>query len=108
MSRQRCAIGHNKRNGRKMRMDETLESGKSLAAQARARLSDAVDPMVDKAREAAEQQKRAGAEQVSGVAAAVHRAADDLGSQPPQAAKYIHGAADKPEAASSALKERSP
>ena len=56
-------------------MDETLESGKSLAAQARARLSDAVDPMVDKAREAAAQQKAAGAEQVSGVAAAVHRAA---------------------------------
>ena len=88
-------------------MDETVESGKSLAAQARARLSDAVDPMVDKAREAAAQQKAAGAEQVSGVAAAVHRAADDLGSQLPQAAKYIHGAAHKLEEASSALKERS-
>jgi methyl-accepting chemotaxis protein len=90
-----------------MKMDDTLESGKSLAAQARARLSEAIDPMVDQARAAAEQQKAAGVEQVSGVAAAVHRAADDLGSQLPHAAKYIHGAADKLEEASSALKERS-
>ena len=88
-------------------MDETAKSGKSIAAETRTRLSEAVDPLVGKARETAEQQKAAGAEQVSGVAAAVHRAADDLGSQLPQAAKYIHGAADKLEEASSALKERS-
>jgi hypothetical protein len=88
-------------------MDETLQSGKPLSAEARARLSEAIDPLIGKAREAAEQQKATGAEQMSGVAAAVHRAADDLGSQLPQAATYIHSAADKLEEASSALKERS-
>ena len=65
------------------------------------------DTVKDKAKETAEAQKANGAEKLSGVAQAVHRAADDLGKELPQAAGYIHDAAASLEQASTALKERS-
>ena len=79
----------------------------SFAEEARARLAEGIEPMKEKAKEMAEAQKASGAEKMSGVAEAVHRAADDLGRELPQAAGYIHDAAASLEQASAALKDRS-
>ncbi|HEU5018523.1 MAG TPA: hypothetical protein VFT69_11205 [Pseudolabrys sp.] len=57
--------------------------------------------------EFAETQKNAGAEQIGGVARAVHSAAQQMESDYPHTASYIHGAADRIQRASSSLRERS-
>jgi hypothetical protein len=59
------------------------------------------------AREIAEEQKSAGAERIEAVGRAVHGAADQLGKEIPQAAPYIHSAAETLEGAASWLQERS-
>lgn len=79
----------------------------SLGGATRAHLKEAVQPIAATAKEVAEQQKAAGAEVISGVAQAVHRAADELATQLPAATGYVHEAADRLERASSALRERS-
>jgi ABC-type transporter Mla subunit MlaD len=55
----------------------------------------------------AEKQKKSGANQVHGMAQAVHGAADELGKQMPQAAELVHAAASRLEQAADALRERS-
>jgi hypothetical protein len=79
----------------------------SLGGATRAHVKEAVQPITATAKEVAEQQKVAGAEVISGVAQAVHRAADELATQLPAATGYVHEAADRLERASSALRERS-
>lgn len=79
----------------------------SLAQGARARLAGSIEPVKEKAKQMAEAKKASGAEKISGVAQAVHQAADDLGKELPQAAGYIHQAAESLDQASAALKERS-
>jgi hypothetical protein len=54
----------------------------------------------------AEQQKKSGAQQLSGIAGAVHAAADQLGQQLPGAATYIHNAAERIDHAASDLRNR--
>lgn len=54
----------------------------------------------------AEQQKRAGADYVSGVADSVRRAAGEFEEQLPQAARYIRRAADQMEMMSDSLRRR--
>jgi F0F1-type ATP synthase membrane subunit b/b' len=89
------------------RRAELERQASSLAERARTRLGETLEPIKDKAMEVAEAQKQTGAEKMSGVAQAVRRAADDLGRDLPQAAGYVHQAADTIERASAALKERS-
>ncbi len=60
----------------------------------------------DSAAHLAEQQKKAGARQLSGIAGAVHAAADQLEEQLPGAAGYIHDAAERIDHAASDLKNR--
>lgn len=55
----------------------------------------------------AEQQKNTGAAQLSGIAGAVHAAADELGRSVPGAADYIHDAAARIDDAATSLRERS-
>jgi hypothetical protein len=55
----------------------------------------------------AEEQKTAGAERIEAVGRAVHGAADQLGKEVPQAAPYIHSAAETLEGAASWLQGRS-
>jgi F0F1-type ATP synthase membrane subunit b/b' len=88
------------------RRAELERQASSLAERARTRLGETLEPIKDKAMEVAEAQKQTGAEKMSGVAQAVRRAADDLGRDLPQAAGYVHQAADTIERASAALKER--
>ena len=61
----------------------------------------------DRARGVAEQQKQAGADQIGGVARAVHGAAREIEQKMPQAAGFIHDAAARLEGAANSLRERS-
>src|SRR5438045_494836 len=79
----------------------------SAAEQVRAKAAEVIDPLKDQAREAAEEQKQAGAEQIGSVARAVHGAAGELEQELPHAAGYVHEAADRLDRAASALRERS-
>jgi hypothetical protein len=51
--------------------------------------------------------KAKGADQMAGVSRAAHNVADELGKEVPQAAGFIHSAAEKLESASSALSDHS-
>jgi hypothetical protein len=53
------------------------------------------------------EQKVAGAERLSGIAGAVHAAADEVERQVPGAGEYIHDAASRIDAMASGLRERS-
>lgn len=79
----------------------------SEAERAKAKLAEAGAPVKEQAREFAERQKRAGAEQIGGVARAVHGAADKLEQDLPFAAEYVRQAADTIEDAADTLKQKS-
>jgi hypothetical protein len=84
-----------------------LEQDQRSAAQhAQDKLSGAVGPLKDRMREIAEQQKDAGADQISSIAEAVHDAAHELEGKLPAAADYIHSAAERLERASSDMRSR--
>jgi hypothetical protein len=55
----------------------------------------------------AEEQKAAGAKRMAELGSAVHEAADRIGRELPEAARYVHSAADAMQHASSALRDRS-
>lgn len=65
-----------------------------------------VDSLKESAAHIAEQQKETGARQLSGIAGAVHAAADQLGEQLPGAAGYIHDAAERIDHVASDLRNR--
>jgi len=66
----------------------------------------ATHALKDSAVQFAEQQKKTGARHLSGVAGAVHAAADQLGEQLPGAAGYIHDAAERIDHVASELRNR--
>jgi hypothetical protein len=70
-------------------------------------LRHAGDMVTDQARRTAEEAKAAGGSQIAEVSRAVHKAAEELSQGLPQAAGFIHAAADRLDRASSALRERS-
>src|SRR5438309_300275 len=61
---------------------------------------------ITQAEQAAEQQKKAGANKVDDMAKAVHGAADELQRQMPKAAEFAHAAAAQLEKGADALRER--
>jgi hypothetical protein len=67
---------------------------------------EAVGHVVDETRAFAEQQKAAGADNMARLGQAVHGAADQLGHALPQAADFIHSAADTLQSAAASLRER--
>lgn len=87
---------------------EQPETGE-LNHEDRERRSDGIGvaSIAEEARSMAEQQKAAGAESVARLGRAVHGAADEIGRELPQAAQFIHSAAQGLESVSTALKERS-
>jgi len=70
-------------------------------------LGDASLTVKQSARKVAEQQKEAGADQIGGVARAVHEAAREIEDKMPQAAKFVHNAATRLEGAAASLREGS-
>jgi hypothetical protein len=69
-------------------------------------LKEGAAQLKDSAAQLAEQQKKTGARQLSGIAGAVHAAADQLEQQLPGAAGYIHDAAERIDHAASDLRNR--
>ena len=67
---------------------------------------EAAGQVADEARELAEEQKQAGADTMARLGQAVHGAADQLGKEMPQAAGFIHSAADRLQSAASSMRER--
>jgi hypothetical protein len=67
---------------------------------------DAASGAGNKLRSAAEDQKNAGADFVTGIAAAVRRAAGEFDNQIPQAGEYIRRAADQIDSTSDAIRQR--
>ena len=67
----------------------------------------AAEKVADKSQETIRQQKGTGADHLGRIGQAVHGAAEEFGKELPQAAGYIHSAANALEGASTALRERS-
>jgi len=99
-------------------METTQERASEEADQAQHDLSAAVDEMkatardaaghvMEEARDFAEERKEAGADNVGRLGRAVHGAADQLAHELPQAAGFIHSAAETLQDASSTLRQRS-
>jgi hypothetical protein len=68
---------------------------------------DTAGKLTEEARDFAEQQRTVGADNVERLGKAVHEAAEHIGRELPQAAGFIHSAADTLQSASSSLRERS-
>ena len=81
---------------------QVKEQASELTESAKGLVSDAGE----KLRSAAEDQKNAGADFVSGIAGAIRRAAGEFDDQIPQAGHYIRRAADQVDSASDALRRR--
>lgn len=76
------------------------------AAGAAQSLNEGAAQLKEQAAQLAEQQKETGARQLSGIAGAVHAAADQLDQQLPGAARYIHDAAERIDQTASDLRNR--
>ncbi len=79
----------------------------ATADEMKASAREAAGHVADETREFAEQQKQAGADNMARLGEAVHGAADQLGRELPQAAGFIHSAADTLQGAASSMRERS-
>jgi hypothetical protein len=86
---------------------EWKRQASSAAEDAKMAFGAASGTVKERARKVAEQQKKVGAEQIGGVARAVHGAAHELEQELPHAAGFIHDAAAKLEGAANSLRERS-
>jgi hypothetical protein len=67
---------------------------------------EAAGHVADGTRDFAEEQKKAGADNMARLGEAVHGAADQLGRELPQAAGFIHSAADTLQGAAASMRER--
>jgi gas vesicle protein len=79
---------------------------KDQASNLKGSARDALSGATDKLRTVAEDQKNAGADFVTGIAAAVRRAASEFDSKIPQAGDYIRRAADQIDNTSDAVRQR--
>ncbi|HEY7299632.1 MAG TPA: hypothetical protein VH684_17125 [Xanthobacteraceae bacterium] len=96
-----------KEQGRDTQPGGFWEESGSAAHDLKSKAGQAAEPLKEEARGAVEAQKEAGADQLTNLSAAVHGAAGEIAKELPQAAAYIHSAADSLQSASSALRERS-
>lgn len=78
-------------------LNSASEALKNRAAEA---IRDTAEGFVD-------ERKAQGAERIKGLGKAVHGAADEIGKEIPQAAGYVHTAADRLESAADELRTRS-
>jgi uncharacterized phage infection (PIP) family protein YhgE len=85
---------------------ESIMADSDQATGAEQSLKEGAAQLKDSAAQLAEQQKKSGAKQLSGIAGAVHAAADQLDQQLPGAARYIHDAAERIDHAASDLRNR--
>lgn len=79
----------------------------SASERTQAAASEAADTIKSRARDVAEQQKEAGAQQIGAIADAMKAAADNLEGKVPRAAEYIDEVAGQLGSVASALRQRS-
>lgn len=92
------------------RRDAAGQGSQSFSATAdemKSTARDAAGHLADETRGFAEEQKAAGADNMARLGSAVHGAAEQIARELPQAAGFIHSAADTLQSASSTLRERS-
>jgi hypothetical protein len=77
-----------------------------MAGDMRSAAREAAGHVADETREFAEERKAVGADNMARLGEAVHGAADQLGRELPQAAGFIHSAADTLQGAASSIRER--
>src|SRR5207244_90870 len=85
-------------------VDTVAERMSAAVDTAQQQVVESIRPTKEKVQTLVEQQKRLGAEQLGGVARAVHSAAREFETQLPRVAKSVHDAATKLEDASSSLR----
>jgi hypothetical protein len=78
----------------------------SLAETAKAHAAGAIDPMKEKARNIASEQKNVFAERMSAFAGTIDKAADQVAAESPFAGDMLHAAADSLKNTSAALREK--
>ena len=86
---------------------DTAEQISEFAHAAQEKVSAAAEPLKENATNAAEEQKQRGADHMDHLAQAVHGAADELGKEVPQAARYVHSGADQLQRVSHLLRDNS-
>jgi hypothetical protein len=79
----------------------------NIGSDVKAAFGEAAEGVKEQVRESADRTKREGAERLEGVTRAFHSAAEELSRELPQAAGFIHSAADNLNRAASSLRERS-
>jgi uncharacterized protein YicC (UPF0701 family) len=97
-------------NDTRVRTDERSDRGGAagiVSSATEALTNRAAEVIRDTATDFAEARKREGAERMKGFGRAVHGAADEIGREIPQAAEYVHKAADTIETAADHLQNRS-
>lgn len=96
-------------NDSRVRADERSggDAASMVSGATEALTNRAAEVIRDTATDFAEARKRDGAERVKGFSRAVHGAADEIGKEIPQAAGYVHKAADTIETAADHLQNRS-
>jgi hypothetical protein len=94
-------------NPREGGVSEWKRQAEYVAEDAKTALDAASVTVKERARTVAEQQKKAGADQIGGVARAIHGAAHEIEQEMPHAAGFIHDAAAKLEGAANSLRDRS-
>ncbi len=86
---------------------ERSQDFSAMAGEMKGAARDAAGRAADETRGFAEQEKAAGADNIARLGRAVHGAADQIGRELPQAAGFIHSAADTLQGAASSMRERS-
>jgi hypothetical protein len=86
-------------------IDQRVESAVEAAQQ---RVTESIRPAAEQIQSFAERQKKLGAEQIGGVARAVHSAAREFESQMPVVARSVHDAAARLEGAAASLENKNP
>jgi hypothetical protein len=87
--------------------DEVEERATAAVDAAQKRIADAIGNSAYRAQSFAERQKSLGAEQIGGVARAVHSAAREFETEMPGVARSVHDAATRLDGAAESLRNRS-
>jgi cell division septum initiation protein DivIVA len=106
LTEQAKAMGRDIKNKASEFSDNVAKTAKNQAQGLSAAASDLADQAKGKVESAVNEKKSAGADYIGNIAGAVHRAADEIDGEVPQAAQYIHQAADRLEDVASAVRDR--
>jgi hypothetical protein len=87
--------------------DELRQHASQAGNKAKQKLDETAERISEQARSFSDQQRSIGAEQIVGIADAVHIAAQELEARMPKTAQMVHSTADQLTSAAAALRQRS-